>query len=379
MNNKDLIYKEYKKRIKNEKIPCYEPLIGKKEFKNISSVLKNNWISEGEQVRTFEKKLAKICNRKYSLAFNNATAAMISAMMALGIKSGDEVIVPSFTHCADPNAISVVGAKPVFADVDLKSMCLDLDNIMKVFTKKTKAILFVSVYGNMEGIDDIQKFCKKNKIFLLNDCAPALFGKFKNKPIASYGDCSFLSFFADKTITTGEGGMLLSNNKKLIYEANIIKHDGRKERGHDIILKKGYNFRFNEILAAIGLAQLERYRSIIKRKIIINEKYKKNFKAINGINFFEINNGIVPHRNIIFYKNAKKLIVYLSKKGIGVRTLFMPMHSMPAYKHKGNFKNSKILFNTGICLPSAPNLSVKNINHITNLIQKFINNENTSK
>ncbi|MDC6448489.1 DegT/DnrJ/EryC1/StrS family aminotransferase, partial [Alphaproteobacteria bacterium] len=348
-------------------------------YKNVYSVIKSNWISEGEKVREFEKKLAKICNRKYSLAFNNATAAMISALMALGIKEEDEVIVPSFTHCADPNAISVVGAKPVFADVNLKTMCLDLDNIVKVLTKKTKAILFVSVYGSVDEIDKIYNFCKKNKIFLLNDCAPALFGKFKNKPIASYGDCSFLSFFADKTITTGEGGMLLSNNKKLIYESNIIKHDGRKERGHDIILKKGYNFRFNEILAAIGLAQLQKYRSLIKKKIEINKKYNAKLKGIPGITIFELKKDIIPHRNIIFYKKSKKLIKFLTSNGIGVRNLFMPMHSMPAYNYKGQFKNSMSLYKTGICLPSAPSLTEKNITKISNLIKIFVQNENITK
>tara|TARA_A100001011_G_scaffold397455_2_gene498505 strand:+ start:2894 stop:4036 length:1143 start_codon:yes stop_codon:yes gene_type:complete len=377
MSTKDSDYKKYVKRISNEKIPCYEPIIGKEEIINVNKVLKSNWISEGQNVRLFESKLSKICNRKYALSFVNATSAMIVAMKVLGIGRGDEVIVPSFTHCADPNAIAVTGAKPVFADVNKNTMLLDLKNIKKKITKKTKAILFVSLYGNMDEIEKIQNFCKKNKIFLLNDSAPALFSEYKNKPVASYGDCSFLSFFADKTITTGEGGMLLSNNKKIIDMANVYKHDGRKERGHDIILKQGYNFRFNEILAAIGLAQLKKYKKLIKRKIQIHKLYEKSFENIDKINLFKFNNNkIVPHRNIIFYHNAKKMIKYLSSNGVGVRTLFMPMHSQPAYRYNGNYDNSKYLYKTGICLPSAPTLKNNDILKIVKTINIFIKNEN---
>ena len=298
---------------------------------------------------------------------------MISAFRSVGIGYGDEVIVPSFTHCADPNSISVTGAKAVFSDVNINSMCINLKNIKKVLTKKTKAILYVCVYGNMDEFIEIEKFCKKRKIWLFNDCAPALFGYYNNKPIPSYGDCSFLSFFADKTITTGEGGMLLTNNSKIHNISNIFKHDGRKERGHDIILKQGYNFRFNEILASIGLAQLKTYKKVVRKKINNRKLYFKYLKDIKKISFFEYNNNkMVPHRNIIFFNNAKKLITFLSKKGVGVRTLFMPMHSQPAYKVKKSFPNSEALFKKGICLPSAPNLTNKEIYYICNLIKDFV-------
>ena len=366
-------YSKYKDRIKNELFPCYEPKIGNNEINNIKKVIKSNWISEGDNVRKFENKLAKICNRKYSSAFINATSAMISSFKSLNIGAGDEIIVPTFSHCADPNSIAVTGAKPIFSDVNENSMCLDLENIKKVFTKKTKAVLYVCAYGNMEGFELIEKFCKQKKIYLFNDCAPALFGFYKNKPIPSYGDCAYLSFFADKTITTGEGGMLLTNNKKIHEISNIFKHDGRKERGHDIILKQGYNFRFNEILAAIGLAQLNRYKSIVLKKNLNRKLYMHNLKNIKEIKFFQYSDKrMVPHRNIIFYKDAKKLISYLSSKGIGVRTLFMPMHSQPAYKVKKKFLNSMKIFKKGICLPSSPHLTKKQIKIICDTIKYFL-------
>lgn len=367
-------YKAYKSRVAKEKIPCYEPSIGKEELRLVTDVIKRNWLSENKYTREFENRLAKICKRKYSLAFSNATAALISGIKALGIKEGDEIIVPSFSHSADPNSIANSGATPVFVDVDRTTMCLTKQTIEKAITKKTKAILYVCAYGNVSDLDEIASYAKSKKIFLINDCAPALFGKYKSRPIASYGDFSVLSFFADKTITTGEGGMLLSNNTDLINKANIYKHDGRKERGVDIIEYKGYNFRITELQTAVGVAQLAKAAYFVKKKREILRSYQKQLAGIAGVKVFSFNpkGDIVPHRVVIFVPNAKKLIAYLTSLGIGVRTMFMPMNSMPAYNIKGDFPNTKEIFKTGVCLPSAPSLTDKNIEFICQSIEKFM-------
>src|SRR3989344_4872211 len=360
-------YQAYKNRVARETIPCYEPSIGKEELRLVTDVIKRNWLSENKYTREFENRLAKICKRKYSVAFANATAALISGMKSLGIKVGDEIIVPSFSHSADPNSISNSGAKPVFVDVDPVTMCLTRQTIEKAITKKTKAILYVCAYGN------VSDYAKSKKIFLINDCAPALFGSYKNKPIASYGDFSVLSFFADKTITTGEGGMLLSNNLALVNKVNTYKHDGRKERGVDTIQYKGYNFRITELQTAVGVAQLKKAPYFVKRKKEILRSYQKKLSGISRVRLFKFNsNGaIVPHRVVIFVPNAKNLIAYLTSLGIGVRSMFMPMHSMPAYQTKGDFPNTQEIFKTGVCLPSAPSLTDKNIEFICQSIKKF--------
>ena len=169
-------YEAYKNRVGKETIPCYEPSIGKEELRLVTDVIKRNWLSENKYTREFESRLAKICERKYSAAFANATAALISGMRALGIKEGDEVIVPSFSHSADPNSIANSGATPVFADVDRTTMCLTKQTIEKAITKKTKAILYVCAYGNGSDLGAVVAYAKSKKIFLINDCAPALFG-----------------------------------------------------------------------------------------------------------------------------------------------------------------------------------------------------------
>jgi perosamine synthetase len=364
-------YNGYMQRVGKESIPCYEPTLGGNELKYVTDVIKRNWLSEGKYTREFEQQLAKICERKHAVAFANATAAMIAGMKSAGINEGDEVIVPSFTHPADPNAIANAGATPIFADVDENTLCLSVETIKAVQTEKTKAILFVAVYGTAAGLGEVAEYAKQNKLILINDCAPALFGTHKGKAIASYGDFSVLSFFADKTITTGEGGMLLSDNQALIAEANIYKHDGRKERGVDTIERKGYNFRITELQTAIGVAQLEQAPKFVEKKLENLETYKKLLANIPNVSLFAYAEGVVPHRIIIFVPEAQPLIKHLSAKGIGVRTMFMALHSQPCYGVKKELPATEKIFRTGVCLPSAPTLTEEKIQFICSEIKNF--------
>lgn len=366
-------YKDYMTRVGNEKIPAYEPDLGNEELTLLEDVINSNWISEGKYVREFEEKLRISCNREYALAFNNCTAALITGMKSIGIGKGDDVIVQSLVHSADPNSISATGAKPIFAEVDEKTLCLSKKTIEEARTSKTKAVLYVSLYGNTSDLDEITQYCLENSLILINDCAPAIFGTYKNNPIASYGDFSTLSFFSDKTITTGEGGMLLSNNNELINECNIYKHDGRRERGVDLIERKGFNYRITEMQAALGVAQLGKSQRFINKKKENYRMFSLLLNEVDGVNIFNFNidGDIVPHRNIIFVPEAHSLIKYLVDKGIGARTLFMPMHSQPCYDSKQKFFITDKLYGTGVCLPSAPSLSDNDIKYICNTIKEF--------
>ena len=370
---KNQSYEDYMARISNESIPAYEPELGNEELTLLEDVIKNNWLSEGKYVRKFEEKLRKVCAREYALVFNNCTAALITGMKSMGIGPGDDVIVQSLVHSADPNSIAATGANPVFAETDEKTLCLSTEIIDRAKTDKTKAILYVSLYGNASDLDGITDYSKQNNLMLINDCAPALFGIYKNRPIASYGDFSTLSFFADKTITTGEGGMLLTDNIDLINECNIYKHDGRKERGVDVIERKGFNYRLTELQAAVGVAQVEKSNRFIQRKKENQQSIKTLLKNVDQVNVFNFNpeGDIVPHRNIIFVKNASELIAYLVFNGVGARTLFMPMHSQPCYNHKINFPITEKLYKTGVCLPSAPSLTDDDIEYICQLIKNY--------
>ena len=373
MDLKSEAYANYMKRISNESIPVYEPDIGNGELVLLEDVVKSNWLSEGKYVRGFEEKLRLICDREYALAFNNCTAALITGMKSMGIGPGDDVIVQSLAHSADPNSIAATGANPVFADSDEKTLCLSIDTIDCELTNKTKAVLYVSLYGNASDLDGLTEYCKQNKLIFINDCAPALFGMYRNRPIASYGDFSALSFFADKTITTGEGGMLLTNDKDIISECNIYKHDGRRERGVDVIERKGFNYRLTELQAAVGVAQLGKSERFIQRKKENQQLFQSLLKEVNQVKVFDFNpeGDIVPHRNIIFVPNASELITHLVANGVGARTLFMPMHSQPCYNYVVDFPVTEKLFKTGVCLPSAPSLKNDDIEYICQLIKKY--------
>ncbi len=372
-NAKASSYEAYMNRIGSEKIPAYEPSVGREELELLTDVIRRNWLSESKYAREFEGRLAGLCQRKHALAFSNATAAMIVGMKALGLGSGDEVIVPSFTHPADPNSIAAAGATPVFADVDEKTLCLSVGTIAAAKTSKTRAILYVALYGNPGDIAAVANYAKKNNLFLINDCAAALLSSHNGKQAASFGDFAVLSFFADKTITTGEGGMLLTDDAGLLAECNIYKHDGRKERGVDLIERKGFNFRITELQAAVGVAQLGKLSRFIKRKKEILAEYERQLGGIPEVRVFKFDRDAdaVPHRVLIFVPDAAALVSHLTPLGIGVRTTFMPMHSQPCYNVKKGFPITEKLYATGVCLPSAPSLTQADIDFVCSSIKDF--------
>ena len=376
LDRKSNDYKNYIKRISAENIPAYEPVFSGLEEKYLNEVLHSGWLSEGKFTRKFEEGIASLSGRRYALSTSNGTAALMIGMLSLDLKKGDEVIVPSLSHSADPNSIASIGLTPVFSDVSLDTLCLSVEEIERVRTTKTRAVLNVCAYGSSDNLDEIEDYCKTNNLKFINDCAPALGCFFGGRPMASYGDISMHSFFADKTITTGEGGMLLTNDQGVLQKANIYKHDGRRERGHDLIEEIGYNFRVTELQSAIGVAQLENYSFIKAKKIDVHNTYKSLFKGNDrNIKFYEFkNDNTLPHRNIIFVENASKIILGLSELGIGARTLFMPMNQQPIYSslQKREFPNSDYLFKTGVCLPSGPSLTSEQIEKVYKSIMEII-------
>jgi len=373
-------YAGYMARIGSETIPAYEPSVGGAELALLTDVVQRNWLSEGKYVRKFEALLAGASERTHALAFCNATAALISGMKASGIGRGDEVIVPSFTHSADPNSVGAVGAVPAFADVEEESLCLSVETIERARTERTRAILFVSLYGNVSRLEHIVAYALEHSLLLINDCAPALYGSYQGRSIASYGDFSVLSFFADKTITTGEGGMLLSDDAEFVEECGIYKHDGRRERGHDLIERVGYNFRMTEMQAAIGVAQLGRIDEFIARKRANQEAYMQGLADVPEVAVFRFNpeSDPVPHRTLIFVPEAAPLIEHMTSQGIGVRTTFMPMHSQPCYQTGEAFPVTDKLHSTGVCLPSAPTLTDYQIDFICHSIRSFYASKGTT-
>ena len=349
-------------------IPVNRPLFSKLEKKYLNQCIDTGWISSsGSFIFKFEESFKKIVSRKYSAAVSNGTAAIDIAIRTLNLRKGDEIIVPNFTIISCLNEIIREGIKPIFIDADPNTFNIDTDQIESKITKKTKAILIAHIYGLPVNLDKIIALKNKYKLKLIEDCAEQLGQTYKKKPIGSFGDISTFSFYANKHITTGEGGMIVTNNKsyyKKFLELRNICFSLKKSRFiHDDI---GWNYRMTNMQAAIGYAQLKKLRYFIKKKRKIGNYYSKELQKISDLqlpvlsnefskNIFWVYSIIIKNKNL----NAIKLSKDLKKKGIETRPFFYPMHMQPIIKKLKLFdKNEKFpvsekIYRYGLYLPSG--------------------------
>ncbi len=354
-------------------IPVIEPWLGKEEIKNITESIKAQWISGGPKLKEFQEKIAKLFKVKHAIAVCNGTQALYVGSKILGIGRGDEVIVPDFTFIASANAVVWAGGKPVFVDVEKGTFNIDPKKIEEKITKKTKAIMPVHIYGQSARMPEIMKHEKKHKLFVIEDAAQGVGVTYDGKPVGSFGEVGCLSFYADKVITTGEGGMVLTNNDDLAKKAIILLNQGRTGRGwyiHDYI---GYNFRMTDLQAGVGLAQLKKLPTIIKRKKRMEKLYRKYLAKVPEVQFTYLDpRGFnVPYRVAIIVDNPQKLMEYLDKEGIKTNRTFYPLHLQPCYQESGDFPNSVYGHERILNLPSAATLTDKEIRYVCNKIKLF--------
>jgi perosamine synthetase len=361
----------------NYKYPVYKPQLHGNEKKYVNECIDSTWISsKGKFISKFEKEFAKYIKSMYAIAVPNGTIALHLTLLTLGIGQGDEVIVPTLTYIASANAITYTGATPVFVDSSKSTWQIDSEDIKRKITKRTKAIMVVHLYGFPCNMGEIIKIAWDNNLYIIEDCAEAFGTKYKNKHVGNFGNISSFSFFGNKTITTGEGGMVVTNNKKLFQLATRIKGQGlakNREYWHDIV---GYNYRMTNICAAIGLAQLERADKIIAKKRLIAKWYHDFLKGL-PLEFHKENDNIFHSYwmvNILVqnYKNRDKLRNHLKKNGIETRPVFFPIHTMPIYFKKGrSFPVAEDIARRGITLPSYPELKKNDVKSICNIIKDF--------
>ena len=360
-------------------IPVNTPLINNADALSVSKSIKSGWISsEGPDVKEFENKIAKFLNRKFGCAVTSGTAALEIAIKSLNLKKNDEVIMPSFTIISNAMAVVKSTAKPILVDVDLHTWNIKIEDIEKKITKKTKCLMIPHIYGLANDMDKILKITKRYKLYLIEDAAEVLGLKYKNKPCGSFGDISILSFYANKHITTGEGGMLLTNNNKLNEKFKDYRNlcfGTKKNRFNHYDIS--WNYRYTNIQAALGLNQLKRINKIIKKKYQIGNYYYKYFKDLKNIilqpNKLSYSKNIYWVFGIVLKRNNKKkideVIKKLAKKNIGTRPFFYPMHCQPIFKEMGIFENknfpiSENLYKQGFYLPSGINLNEEDINTV---------------
>ena len=363
-----------------KKIPVSEPLLDGKELEYVTDCLKSGWVSSGGKYTVeFENKFSRYINAKHSITSCNGTTALHLAVLSLGIGNNDEVIVPNFTMIASVNPIVYTGAKPVFVDVEPRTWNIDINKIEENITEKTKAIMTVHIFGHPCDMDPILAIAKKHDLFTIEDAAEAIGAEYKKKKVGCLGDVGAFSFYGNKIITTGEGGMTVTNNDELAERIRLFKnHWFDKERTY-IHKNVGFNYRMTNIQAAIGLAQLENVEKHIKIKRKIAQNYNRLLKEVDGIrtpieekwakNVFWMYAILIQNS---FGKQRDFLRKELEKLGIDTRLLFAPMNSQPCFKFlndNNHYPVTEDLYKGGFYLPSGLRLSEEEIRYVTDSIK----------
>lgn len=349
-----------------------EPWIGKEEKKEINKVLDSGWITEAGKTKELEEMIADFVGSKYVHVLANGTVTLFTALKALGVGLEDEVIVPDFTMVASPNTVVMAGAKPVFVDIEKDNLCLDINEVERKITKKTKAIMPVAINGRAPDMERLLDIAKEYNIFIIEDAAQAFGSYYKGKHLGTFGDIGSFSFSTPKVITTGQGGALVTDNKTLSDKIVRLKDFGRIDRNtqdHDEI---GYNFKFTDIQAALGIAQMRKLKWRIKRKKEIYKLYFENLKNIEGIQFISTDlSQTSPWFIDIIVDDPIKLQKFLKSENVGTRVFYPAIHATKPYKTLDLFPNSLWASTHGLWLPSSTFLKDSDIMLVCKAIQKF--------
>jgi len=363
----------------NKWMPVYEPNIGPRELEYVEDAVKSGWVSsKGPYIEKFEKLFASYIGTKYAVTASNGTTALHLAVSALGIGMRDEVIVPNLTFVSPVNAVLYNGGIPVLVDSNENDWNINYDQIESRITKSTKAIIVVHLYGHPCDMKRIKEIADNHDIRIVEDCAEAIGAEYHGKKVGIFGDISCFSFYGNKIITTGEGGMCLTNDEKTAQKIRELRDHGMKQNRrywHDNI---GYNYRMTNIQAALGVGQIERINSFIEKKRQIAKMYYDKLRNVNGI----ITQPEMPWAKNVYWlysilvnypsgRNRDKMIETLGRENVETRPFFYPVNIMPPYIKFGNDAELKISQNlsiSGLNLPSGTKITREDIEFICDLV-----------
>ena len=378
---------------KKIKFPAYEPWISDEDKKIVEKTLTQSMLTLGPQLEKFENDFCKYSKAKYAVAVSNCTAALHLSLMALGIKKDDEVIIPDLTFVADANAILACNAKPVIVDINKENFFLSISNIKKNITKKTKAIIPVHIYGQVCNIEEILDVAKDNNLKVIEDCAHAVGTFHKSKHVGTLGNTGCFSFYPTKNITTAEGGMVITNSEKIAEKVRQLRNHGMtkslKSRYSSEypwifdIKQPGYNYRLDEIRAALGITQLKRIKKINELRKKASSYYNKNLQNIPGIILPDIVNDKTHSYHLYTIRVTKpyklsrnQLFKKLKDNGIRTTVYWMPIHKYTAYRKfvkTSNILNTIKIYDEILALPLFPNISKKHQDAVIKVIKSVKN------
>ena len=352
-------------------ISVASPSITRKEIKAVVKVMKSGGLAQGPVVNSFEKSFSKLVWDRKCIAVNSGTSALHVSVLALGIGKGDEVIVPSFTFAATPNTVALAGAKPVFVDIDLDTFCISPKAIEDAITKKTKAIQVVHLYGRPADMISINKIAKKHNLYVIEDAAQAHGAEIDLKPVGTFGDVAAFSFYPTKNMTSGEGGMVVTESLEVERVSRLLRNQGMEKRYENEIV--GYNLRMTDIHAAIGLAQIERLHKF-------NQKRIENAKFLNK----NLSNVVVPKEEggitHVYHQYTVRVVgqdrdefsKQLESCGIGSGVYYpIPTHKLASFNTKDDLPNTDRVCKEVLSLPVHPDLSKKDLEKIVKCVNKI--------
>jgi len=362
------------------KISQMEPWIGEEEKNAVIQYLNSGgWLTEFEQTRNFEQMIADYVGSKYAIAVNNGTVSLTVATMGLEIGRDEEIIVPDFTMIASANSVVLAGAKPVLVDISREDLCLDLNLLEDAISPKTKAIMFVSMNGRYTDMERLKSIADHHNLFLIEDAAQSLGSKYGHKSLGTFGHVGSFSFSSPKIITTGQGGVLVTDNNDIYRRMKMIKDFGRSTSGgglsgtdfHELL---GFNFKFTDLQAVIGIEQMKKLQWRVERKKSMFKLYQDLLTNIPQIEF--INTNLVDTSpwfiDIIVKERRDELACFLKTKGIGTRCFYPAIHSQPPYSYvRGEFPNSVWASRSGLWLPSSSFLVDDDIHYVCEQVSAF--------
>jgi perosamine synthetase len=350
-----------------------EPWIGDEETEAMAAYLRSRgWLTEFRMTMEFERLLSEYIGSKYVSVVSNGTVSLFIALMALGIGRGDEVIVPDYTMIASANAVLMAGATPILVDIERETLTLDLEKAKEAISRKTKAIMFVNLNGRSPDMGKVKNFASKFGLFLIEDAAQAL-GSVKNgRHLGTFGEIGSFSFSAPKVITTGQGGCLVTNDEPLYNKVKKIKDFGRQKGGVDIHEELGFNFKFTDLQAVIGIEQMKKLRWRVERKKDIFRLYQSQLGDVEQIKFIPTHlEDTSPWFIDVLLESPLELQGFLKERGIGSRPFYPPVHTQAPYRLNGEFPVSEYVSKHGLWLPSSSFLSDEDISYICSEIKTF--------